>query len=192
MVEINDIINQRRNRGLFSEDDRVYIAGSDTRTLLMHGIVHFCGEQSQWLPEYEDVAAWLSDNKGRGLLCYGNCGRGKSLITQRIMPVIFQKCHRLIVNNVTAAELSKRFSEISNYKIISIDDVGTEDVANKYGEKHDFFPELVDLAERNQKLLIISTNLSLKDIKERYGERTIDRLRAITTTVQFKGESLRK
>lgn len=190
--ELNQIIQQQMQNGFKAHDDRVHIVTHNARVVLMQGLVHFCGENTQWLPEYEAVAEWMADNKGRGLLCYGNCGRGKSLITQRIMPVFFQRWHRLIVNNVTATELAKRYQEISDYKIISIDDVGTEDIANQYGEKHDYFRELADLAERKQKLLIISTNLGIKEIAERYGERTIDRLHAITTTVQFKGASLRK
>ena len=76
--------------------------------------------------------------------------------------------------------------------IIYIDDIGTENLSVKYGEKRLVFPELVDEAEKKGKLLIITTNLSLSELSEKYGERTIDRLRAITTSVLFKGESLRK
>jgi len=39
------------------------------------------GEQLQWLPEYDEVAAWLSDNRGKGLFLFGSCGRGKSLLS---------------------------------------------------------------------------------------------------------------
>jgi DNA replication protein len=62
----------------------------------------------------------------------------------------------------------------------------------KYGEKRLAFPELVDEAEKKGKLLIVTTNLSIQELKEKYGERTVDRLRAITTPILFKGESLRK
>lgn len=62
----------------------------------------------------------------------------------------------------------------------------------KYGEKRLSFAELVDEAEKKGKLLIISTNLSLSELQQKYGERTVDRLRAITTPVVFKGDSLRK
>ena len=41
------------------------------------------------------------------------------------------------------------------------------------------------------KLLILTTNLSIDELREKYGERTVDRLRAITKTVLFTGESLR-
>ena len=191
-VGLDEIIEQQVKSGFAPEDNRIFIETPDARNVLMRGITHFCGKDAQWLPEYESMALWLSNNNGRGLLCYGNCGRGKTLITQRILPIIFRYWHGLALNTVTATELSERFNEISSYKIISVDDIGTEDIANRYGEKHDYFRELVDIAERKQKLLIVSTNMELKQIAERYGERTIDRLRALTTTILFKGTSLRK
>ena len=190
--ELKDIINQQRNSGFVADDDRIHIETRNARNVLMRGLVHFCGEETQWLPEYEEVAEWLADNKSRGLLCYGNCGRGKSLICQKILPIIFRSWHGLIMNTVSMTEISNRFNSISDKKIISLDDVGTESIANQYGEKHDYFRELVDLAERKQKLIVITTNLSLSEIKERYGERTIDRLHALTKTILFKGNSLRK
>lgn len=192
MVEIGEVIKQYRDSGFKPNDNRIYINIPDARTALMKGLVRFCGEQTQWLPEYEKVAEWLGDNKGRGLLCFGNCGRGKTLITQRIIPVLINFYNGKVLNTITAADIGRKYDEISECKLISIDDVGVEDVSNLYGEKHDYFRELVDVAERKQKLLVISTNLTLKEIAERYGDRTIDRLRAITTTVLFEGDSLRR
>lgn len=72
------------------------------------------------------------------------------------------------------------------------DDIGTENLSVKYGEKRLSFAELADEAEKKGKLLILTTNLSIDELREKYGERTIDRLRAITRTVLFSGESLRK
>ena len=194
-VSINDIIGNETERiwnGRAVEDDRVYIRTNDARSVLARGIRYFLGENAVWLPEYEHIAEWLADNKGRGLLCIGNCGRGKTVICQRVLPVIFKHWHRLIMNTVTMTDLNERFDEYSRYKIISLDDVGVESVANKFGEKHSYFSEIVDLAERKQKLLVISTNLGDKELVNMYGVRTLDRLRALTKVVVFKGESLRK
>ena len=76
--------------------------------------------------------------------------------------------------------------------IIYIDDVGTENLSVKFGEKRLAFCEIVDEAEKRGKLLIITTNLSLDEISQKYGERTMDRLVSITTRVKFIGKSLRK
>lgn len=194
MVNIDEIITGETSpiwNNVLNNDDRVYIKTHDARSVLARGIKHFVGEKAVWLPEYEKVAEWLSDNKGRGILCAGDCGRGKSVICKKVIPVIFQYWHKKVVNTCTAIELNTLFDEYQQYKILSIDDIGTEPVANRFGEKRNIFQEIVDLAERKQKLLIISTNLNEQELTERYDIRTMDRLRSITTPVVFSGKSLR-
>lgn len=195
MVNINEVIGRETERiwrGNVVEDKRVYITTPDARSILARGIRYFLGPDALWLEEYDQIADWLGDNKGRGLLCAGDCGRGKSVICQKVLPVIFQHWHGLIMNTITATELNDRFDEFCRYKILSIDDVGTEAIANRYGEKRHYVPEIVDESERKQKLLIISTNLNEEELKAKYDNRTIDRLRALTRPVVFNGESLRK
>ena len=183
---------KRLAQGRRASDNKIYIKTENAKNVLLRGLVYFLGEETQWLPEYDAIAEWLSDNQGRGLLCLGNCGRGKTVITQQILPLIFEHWHRLIQNNYTALDLIEKFDEVRQWKIICIDDVGTEPLANKYGEKHEYLSELVDEVERKDKLIIISTNLNAKELRERYGERVADRLRKLTTQVVFKGKSLRK
>lgn len=194
MVRIDEIIGNEGDgiwKSVSNEDDRVYIKTPDAKRILARGIRHFIGDSAVWLDEYDQVAEWLEDNKGLGLFCAGNCGRGKSVICQKVLPVIFKYWHKKVVNTVTAVDLNRRFDEISQYKIISIDDIGTEAGAVVYGETHDYIQELVDLAERRQKLLIVTTNMNIKEIGKKYGDRTVDRLRALTKCVIFEGKSLR-
>ncbi len=187
----------RMQAGREVTDNKVRFRLNGARDVLSRGLHYFCGDNAKWLPEYDEVATWLSDNQGKGLLCLGNCGRGKTLICQNILPLVFRHWLGLYLNTFTANDLNmhndeqRKYDEIKQYKIISIDDVGTESEAVFFGERHVFFNELVDECERKQKLLIVTTNLSRKELKERYGERTIDRLRSMMTTVEFKGESLR-
>lgn len=195
MANINEIIRKETERiwqGRATDDRRVYINTPDARSILARGIRHFVGPDAVWLDEYEQVAEWLADNKGKGLLCVGNCGRGKTVICQQVLPAIFRHWHHLIVNTITAIELNYRFDEFKQYKIVSIDDLGTESMGNDYGTKRFYTQELIDEAERKQKLIILSTNLNEKELKDKYDIRTIDRLRALTKVVLFKGESLRK
>lgn len=164
----------------------------DAKNNLWKGIRHYTGDSAQWQPEYEDIAKWLSDNGGKGLLCIGNCGRGKTLICEKVIPILLSAFCRRIISCYDAQQMNADIDTVKQKHIICIDDIGTESLSVKYGEKRMAFPELVDEAEKKGKLLIITTNLSLSEIKEKYGERTLDRLRAITTPVVFKGESLRK
>lgn len=142
---------------------------------------------------YRPVVDWMTDNQGRGLLMIGNCGLGKSLIGKYILPYLIRDSCRKVVNIFSAQELNSKPDEILElYHIVSIDDIGTENVSNIYGNKRIPFMELCDAAEQKGKLLICSTNLTLDELSEKYGERTIDRLRATTKVVPFVGQSLRK
>jgi len=194
MTTFDDNLEQQFRRiasNLPTTDERIQISIPNAKEILLRALSHFC-EHAQWLQEYDKISQWLLDNRKRGLLCFGNCGRGKTLITQRIFPTLLSHYHRKYLNTVTAVELNDIYDDISRCKLISVDDVGTEPESVIYGERHWRFSELVDAAERDQKLLIVSTNLTLDELRQRYGERTFDRLRAITTTVCFSGPSLRK
>lgn len=141
---------------------------------------------------YRPVVDWMTDNQGRGLLMIGNCGLGKSLIGKYILPYLIRDSCRKVVNIFNAQELNSKPDEILSYHIIYIDDIGTENISNIYGNKRIPFMELCDAVEQKGKLLICSTNLTLDELAEKYGERTIDRLRATTKVVPFVGQSLRK
>lgn len=162
----------------------------DSKENIQKGLKFFVPD-SQYLPEYDLIAEWLGDNKGRGLICMGNLGRGKTVICTKIIPVLLNQYCRLIVNVVDAQELNNSIDNILQRHIICVDDVGTENEYVKYGERRTPFAELVDQAEKKGKLLILTTNLTVSELANKYGERTIDRLRAITKIVLFRGESLR-
>ena len=196
---MSQIIEQQKRRGLRPADNRIHLCcQGDARDLLMHGLVYLLGERAKWLPEYDEITEWLTDNDGRGLMCIGDCGRGKTIITQRILPLLFErgrirsaKGQKLIYNTHTALDLLDHFQEIAYGTLICIDDVGTEPRMKKFGVTHDYFSELVDLCERHEKLLVCSTNLSGEELQERYGLRTFDRLTSLTRRVFFEGQSQR-
>lgn len=141
---------------------------------------------------YRPVVDWMADNNGRGLLMMGSCGLGKTLIGKYILPYLVRYSCGKIINTFTTQELNAKPDEVLRYHLVYIDDIGTENVANTYGNKRVPFMELCDAAEQQGKLLICSTNLTLDELIEKYGERTIDRLRGTTKVVPFIGKSLRR
>ena len=159
------------------------------------GLRYFIGNGYKWLPAYDQVADWLADNKGRGLLCVGTTGLGKSLICRDVFSVVFYSKAVFL----TAKQMNDRIDALlkPEARIIVIDDLGKEPVS-VYGRRPFF--ELCDAAERDGKLLIITTNLSTTpvtdprypaSIQQRYGDAVISRLKAITKMVKFEGEDLR-
>ena len=76
-IDFKKTIDNLRKTGFNPVPNLVNIAIPDAKNILWQGLNYFT-ENAEWLPEYEEIASWLSGNNGRGLLCHGNCGRGKS------------------------------------------------------------------------------------------------------------------
>jgi DNA replication protein DnaC len=191
-INFQHTIERLKDTGFSPIPNVVKVTVPDAKRVLWAGIRYFTGENARWLPEYEEVAGWLAGNEGRGLLCFGNCGRGKTLICGKILPLVLNHYCRKVVSCYDAQQMNADLDAVKQKHIIYVDDIGTENLSVKYGEKRLAFAELADEAEKKGKLLILTTNLTIDELREKYGERTIDRLRAITKTVLFSGESLRK
>ena len=192
MVDFKTTVEQLRATGFNPNPDRVQIAIPNAKDALWSGIKYYLGEKAEWPPCYDEVAEWLSGNDGRGLLCYGSCGLGKSVICGKIIPVLLNHYHHKVVSIYEADSMNSHIDSVKEKHILYIDDIGTEGESVKYGERRMAFPEIVDAAEKKGKLLICSTNLGLADLKAKYGERTTDRLKAITRQVLFTGNSFRR
>ncbi|WP_091962911.1 hypothetical protein [Prevotella sp. tc2-28] len=157
---------------------------------ILNGFKYFCGEHAQWLPEYQKVADWLEDTKGRGLFLIGSNGRGKSVIATKILPWFFKE-QGFGYEIFLASEINQHKSEVMYPKILCIDDIGVEDTANDYGEKINVFAKVMDEVERKKKMIIITSNLTQIQLEKKYSTRTIDRINGCCKVVAFNGESLR-
>lgn len=169
---------------------------------MQKGLQHFLGDDAKWLPEYDEIADWLSDNRGRGLLLIGTSGLGKSLICQKILPVLLSEAFGDVVDVVNAREMGQVLDVLLQRRCVIIDNLGSEPVSEmvNYRKRRPFF-ELCDAAEQRGLLLIINTTLSTtrvrnplypQSIQERYGNEVLDRLRATTRVVELRGKSMRK
>ena len=140
------------------------------------------------LDSYDEIIDWLSDTKGRGLMLMGECGLGKSTILNYVIPAIFRTKTNKLLTSTPAKELGE--IERSSASFIIIDDLGTESIKNDYGTKIDAVADAISYAEDSSKTLLITTNLDAGELKERYDERTLDRLRKCKVVV-IKGKSFR-
>lgn len=155
----------------------------------------------QMLPEYKEVISWLEDNQGKGLSLIGANGRGKSLIANYVIPLLFSVHHGKNFTRVNAQEMNDMLDQLLPKKFLIIDDIGTEGQKLEYGNRRWALFELLDNAEKNKHILILTSNLDADDIQEKYGIlsgdaknglRIRERIRATCKVVIFKGESLRK
>ena len=192
-----NLVSQMRDTGYPQEMDRVQISIPNAEKRLRGGLQYVVSMKSgcdaEWNEHnYRPIVDWMTNNRGKGLLMFGGCGLGKSVIGMYILPLLIKDVHHKVVNIFNAQELNQRIDEILKLHIIYIDDIGTEDNLNSYGNKRMPFAELCDAAEKKGKLLILTTNLSIEELMARYGDRVVDRLIATTKAVPFIGDSLRK
>lgn len=202
------LIRGERQQGFGGNDRHVRFRLGGAAGILRHGLLWALGDEARWLPEYDEVAAWLADNRGKGLLCMGDCGRGKTVIARDILPHIFTDSIHLMYNYTTAKRLKDDYAAFSRYKVLCIDDIGTEAKMRSYGNVTDYIEDIVDLCEEQQKLLVCTTNLTTlqlvggtdddpdsptfgKVFQGRYDLRTFDRLKSLCTRVVFEGPSMR-
>ena len=195
MKSFSEITDLMKRQQMPLPSQKVQIQVPDAEKGLQEALSHFLqaeGRRTQWLPEYAKVAAWLAANHGKGLFLYGNCGRGKSLLCRYALPAILLGYCRRVVSVFDTQQMNSDIDLVLSKHIISLDDVGTEDVSNVFGNRRMAFAEVMDAAEKHGKLLIISTNLPVDDIRKRYGDRVLDRIKSTTTRILFEGESLRE
>lgn len=161
--------------------------------VVIREVVKANGGQYSPVPQYSEIIEWLKDNKGKGLLLMGGCGLGKTIISKYIVPLIVSKfCGKTFkVVDASRIKSSSQLEDILKHKLIVIDDMGTEELIVEYGNNINSIPIIIDQAEKQGKLLIISTNLTATQIKERYKDRVADRLRYLCKQVGLKGESKR-
>lgn len=194
MSNFDDLMAQMQCHNMKTRIEREKVCLPNAKQLLHSTMSDFLkteGKPLQWLPEYDQVANWLTDNRGRGIFLYGNCGRGKSLLTRQVLPAIFLSQLRKVVNVYDIQDMNRELDILLTKRFIALDDIGTEEVINHFGNKRMAFAEVIDVAEKQGKLLIISSNLQQQELLERYGQRVVDRLKAITQRVLFVGKSLR-
>ena len=190
MNNFKNIENIMRDRGLQVPDDKIYFKVENAKEKMMFLFEKFVPGY-QWIEEYDKVAEWLTDNKGKGLFLYGNCGRGKTMLAKYIIPaILLVECGK-IVNYYDILDLKTKFDEVVRYKILAIDDIGTEEVLVSFGNKTDIFSEIMDMVEKKSKLVIVTTNYQKNQLEERYGKRVLDRIIATTFRVCFTGKSFR-
>jgi len=146
-------------------------------------------DKYEHLHSYDEIIDWLVDTRGRGLMLMGECGLGKSTILNYVIPAIFRTKTNKVLRSIPAKELGAVDRNVVPF--IIIDDLGTESIKNDYGTKIDAVADAISYAEDSSKTLLITTNLSPNSLKERYDERTLDRLRKCKVVI-IKGKSFRK
>ena len=141
-------------------------------------------------------------SKSIGLLIYGEPGNGKThtascianKLIDNMIPVICISINGLLdrikqtFNNWGKEGEETILRSLSNADLLIIDDLGTEQNTDWSQTK---IYNILDSRYRNGLPLIVTTNFPLEELKEKYHQRTYDRLIEMCTPIKNDGKSIR-
>lgn len=139
-----------------------------------------------WEPQYQQLGDWMSQPGGRGAIIFGSAGAGKTFLATVYAALAYMHCGALFTI-VAARELNDFADKVKKDRFLIIDDIGVEEELNVYGTRRYVLPEIVDVAERRNSILVLTTNLTAAQLATKYGMRTIDRLRSVCKAIDFTG-----
>ena len=143
------------------------------------------------------------DTEYQNLLFYGSVGTGKTFLSNCIAYELLQHGYSVIYfsasglfemlskQSFSSSEkevLYKTQEDLYNCDLVIIDDLGTE-LTNAFTNTHLF--SILNERSLRKKPVIISTNLSLEGLKERYSERNFYRVTNAFTFRKLSGSDIR-
>ena len=132
------------------------------------------------------------DSHHDNILIYGNTGVGKTLLSTCIAGELIQTSHSVVY--LTAVDLFERLGEYDDNTpllecdLLIVDDLGTE-LTNVFTNSKLFY--CINERLLRQKSTIISTNLSLGEIRNNYTERIYSRIISSYMILKLTGEDQR-
>ena len=63
-------------------------------------------DEYEHLPEYDEIIDWMTNTDDKGLMLMGDCGRGKSVILNYVIPVLFRIKNKNVMS-IHAQDLTK-------------------------------------------------------------------------------------
>lgn len=171
----------------------------ENSTVKMAEILNYLVPNAIWNDDFNRVAQYLNSPNKKGLLLFGSVGTGKTLITTQIIPYLLLKefgkktiwCNARDLFKMYEPRKKSYFDIFTSDKCLSpicVDDFGQEEIVKNYGNNIDAFQEVVRRAYEKKQTLFASTNLSAKEISNRYGDRTLDRLAEMCVIIPFENK----
>lgn len=141
--------------------------------------------------------------KSIGLLFYGVPGNGKTFVSAAIANKLLAQMVPVICVSINSllARIKETFNSwgkeaedtiintLANADLLIIDDLGTEQATDW---SKTMIYNIIDSRYRNGLPLIISTNVALDELENKYDKRTYDRLLEMCTPIKNDGLSIRR
>ena len=163
-------------------------------------------EDEHVISNLKKVADYLTDDGSRfGIMLCGVCGNGKTTMLYAFQNVLNYLVNHNVLNKekagiriIDAKEIlnlgkdDKEFNRIRADKMIGIEDLGKEQTGvMDYGNLINPVIDLLEYRYNQQLFTFITTNLTPKDIRKKYGNRIADRFNEMLHVVIFGGKTYR-
>lgn len=123
--------------------------------------------------------------KGYQLCLTGPVGTGKTMFFMRL-PWKVERISLLRLFSKPLDEIDAMVAGLDGCEVV-IDDVGAEPVYNNYGSKLDLLPWLIDRRLASRHRTHYTSNLTSKEMADRYGLRIVDRIGGTCRIHRFGG-----
>ena len=145
----------------------------------------------------------ILSEKGNGLVMLGSVGSGKTHLAASIVNYIIAKYKIQVVfgsvisllgeikatyNNDSTVNEADILNELKKTKLLIIDDLGKEKTSDWVNE---IFYSIINYRYENYLPVIVTSNLTLKELAEKMGEATVSRLLGTSKVIRFEGNDYR-
>lgn len=152
--------------------------------------------------------ALTTEKPKQGIMLAGNVGNGKTTLMQALKATIkiakmqgwFEYGEQWGLRIADARDIAKliandlkEYDAIRRTALLAIDDMGKEPAeVLDYGNAYNPVIELMEYRYNEQLFTIISTNLTPKQVREKYGNRIADRFNEMMCVIAFTHDTYRK
>lgn len=132
--------------------------------------------------------------EGKGLFVYGSTGTGKTYFITAIAKGQKTKVQNFVEllsefrDYIQKGTYHDNLEELTSGKYLFIDDIGAEKTSDFVLE---FVYLVVNRRYEDMNKTVFTTNLSLEDFRERYGDRILSRIAEMCLFVELNGEDKR-
>ena len=154
--------------------------------------------------KFQSIANNFPNNNPKFIVLCGKTGVGKTFLTECLASEIIDKGY--IVSFVSAFGMNNLFSSyhttydsskptflstLLDPDLLIIDDLGTEPIFKNITKEYLYL--ILSERSRHKKMTVLSTNLTPKELMERYNERIFSRLfnKRESLLLQIQGEDIR-
>jgi len=205
-ASIEALVNDKHWRESIKPIEHTTLTGKELHSFFLEEYQKMNGaiiENNDWSKCVSTIADLIAN--GKPMIMYGKTGVGKTSIMQsfgRIFSILQNPNHKPFITK-RATELVDEFKKGQDVNSIYsqplnigfkkdaglfIDDIGTEEQGVSFGSKSDVIGDLILAIYARHGMsgrVSYSTNLSARDLKDRYGEREYGRLMEMCTVVIY-------